>query len=114
MSDAWIESIRSTGKVGELLELSRRYVATWEPARIAALPPECRPGPLLTSDELSSYALTLVRREFARDTGVDHACLGDMGNFFAAAAVRLAEILAISRGISGSRAFLRPVEIDEP
>ncbi|HEX4332353.1 MAG TPA: hypothetical protein VH040_09450 [Usitatibacter sp.] len=108
-----MESIRSTGNIGELLEMARRYVATWDAARIEALAPECRPPPLVTSDDLSAYALTLVRQQLVIGGSRDARAVQELGNFFAAAAVRLAEILAVSRGLSSSRAFLLPIEIDE-
>ncbi|HXF80870.1 MAG TPA: hypothetical protein VN598_18525 [Usitatibacter sp.] len=113
MGDVWVESIRSTGSIGELLEMARRYVATWDAARIEALAHECRPPPLVTSDDLSGYALTLLRRQLSGDRASHPPGLEEMGRFFAAAAVRLAEILALSRGLSSSRAFLHPIEIDE-
>lgn len=113
MGDVWVDSIRSTGNIGELLDMARTYVATWDAGRIEALPAECRPPPLITSDDLSGYALTLVRQQLASKRARDPRALEEMGNFFAAAAVRLAEILALSRGLSSSRAFLRPVEIDD-
>ena len=114
MGDAWVESVRRSSSIGELLGMARKYVESWDAARIQALPAECRPGPIVTSDDLCAYALTLVRHRISAQ-GADGA--GDverLGHFFTTAAVRLAEIIAASRGLSSSRAFLRPLEVDEP
>ena len=112
MNEAWVDSIRKTSSIGELLGMARKYVASLEPARIRALPIECRPGALLTSDDLSAYALALVRHRISMQSSPEAIDIEELGNFFAAAAVRLAEIIALSRGLSSSRAFLRPIEVD--
>lgn len=114
MSDAWVESVRKTASIGELLDMARKYLASWDQGRIQALPEECRPGAIVTSDELSAYALALVRNRISGDGEAAGGDVEELGNFFAAAAVRLAEIIALSRGVSSSRAFLRPIEVDEP
>jgi len=114
MNEAWVDGVRKTSSIGELLEMARKYVASWDPARINALPIECRPGALLTSDDLSAYALTLVRHRILGRQPSEPGDIEELGNFFAAAAVRLAEVIALSRGLSSSRAFLRPIEVDEP
>ena len=114
MNDAWVDGIRKTSSIAELLDMARKYVASWDPSRIDALPVECRPGALVTSDDLSAYALTLVRHRISRQQPSEPGDIEELGDFFAAAAVRLAEVIALSRGLSSSRAFLRPIEVDEP
>ncbi|HSS28787.1 MAG TPA: hypothetical protein VLL50_12620 [Usitatibacter sp.] len=94
--------------------MARKYVASWDAARIQALPAECRPMPIITSDDLSAYALTLVRHRISAEGGDGAGDVERLGHFFTTAAVRLAEIIAVSRGLSSSRAFLRPLEVDEP
>jgi len=114
MSDAWVESIRRSSSIGELLDMARKYVESWDAARIQALPPECRPVTIVTSDDLSGYALALVRNRISSEAADDARDVEQLGHFFTTAAVRLAEIIAVSRGLSSSRAFLRPLEVDEP
>jgi len=114
MSDAWVDSVRKTSSIGELLDMARKYLASWDPVRLDALPDECRPGTIITSDDLSAYALALVRNGISGKDAPGGRDVEELGNFFAAAAVRLAEIIALSRGLSSSRAFLRPIEVDEP
>lgn len=116
MNNAWVDGVRKTSSIAELLDMARKYLASWDAARIQALPVECRPGTIITSDDLSAYALALVRNRIAlHDPASESASdLEELGNFFATAAVRLAEIIALSRGLSSSRAFLRPIEVDEP
>ena len=114
MSDAWAESVRKSSTIGELLDMARKYVESWDAARIQALPIECRPIPIVTSDDLSAYALALVRHRISAEGGDGAGDVERLGHFFTTAAVRLAEIIALSRGLSSSRAFLRPLEFDEP
>ena len=113
MSDAWVDSVRKTASIGELLDMARKYIASWDAERLRALPPECRPGPMVSSDDLSAYALALVRNRISLPNGADRGDAEELGTFFVAAAARLAEIIALSRGLSSSRAFLRPIEVDE-
>ena len=114
MNDAWVDGVRKASSIAELLEMARKYVSTWDNARIQALPIDCRPGAIITSDDLSAYALALVRSRISKASPASAGDVEELGNFFAAAAVRLAEIIALSRGLSSSRAFLRPIEVDEP
>ena len=114
MSDAWVDSVRRSSSIGELLDMARKYVESWDAERIQALPPECRPVPIVTSDDLSGYALTLVRNRISSGCGDPTGDVERMGHFFTTAAVRLAEIIALSRGLSSSRAFMLPIEVDEP
>ena len=114
MSDAWTDSVRRSSSIGELLDMARKYVASWDAARIQALPPECRPVPIVTSDDLSAYALTLVRNRMSPEGEAGSGDVEQLGHFFTTAAMRLAEIIALSRGLSSSRAYLRPLEVDEP
>jgi len=108
----WIASIRSAGSTQELLHLAKAYVATWDKARLALLPPDCRPAPLETTNDLAAYALTLVRRQMSDDAMPHRELLEEMAAFFAAAHVRLAEIFAGPR-ISASRDFLRQLHLED-
>jgi hypothetical protein len=110
--DGWIGSIRSAGGTEELLRLAKAYVATWEPARLALLPPDCRPPPLQNTNDIAAYALTLVRRQMSPDAVPDRPALEAMAGFFAAAHVRLAEIFAGPRP-SMSRDFLRQLHLED-
>jgi hypothetical protein len=110
--DGWLRSIRSMRGSEELLGLANKYVATWQPARLALLPPDCRPGPLKTSNDITAYAVTLVRRQISGNAVADRAALEEMARFFAAAHVRLAEIFAGPRSFM-SRDFLRRVRLEE-
>jgi len=110
--DAWIGPIRSAASSEELLRLAKAYVAGWDKARVALLPPDCRPAPLQTANDMAAYALTLVRRQMSGDAVPDRAALEEMARFFAAAHVRLAEIFAGPR-LSTSRDFLRHLHLED-
>lgn len=112
MNDAqWTGTIRSVGNIQELMHLARAYIASWDKARIALLPPDCRPAPMASPDDLAAYAVVLVRRQCSGEAGKNPELLDELSRFFATASVRLAEILAASR--AGSRGALRPIYLED-
>jgi len=92
------------------LHLTRTYVATWSPEKLEGLPPFCRPVAILSGDDIASYGLALARGRLAALPGQEREWVEEMANFFSAAALRLAEILAAQRGVQTSHAFLRSLE----
>jgi hypothetical protein len=109
---SWIDCVRTTLKADEVLQLSRLFVGSWDPMRLAELPPSCLPPPLASYDNISAYAVTLMRAQLARGRSPIPDNLDRMCAFFAAASMRLAEILGALRHDT-SRAFLRPLQVEE-
>ena len=97
MSDAWIESVKHAATPEELIQLSRRYIASWDGDSLANLPDDCKPATFASYEDVSVYAVTLVRRQFALEGTPEAAPVRRMAEFFAAASMRLAEILGAGR-----------------
>lgn len=74
-----------------VVALARDYIALWSPEELAHLPPELRPGKLVDSDDVTLYALRLVRAQLG---GEEHPGVQKMASFFSGASLRLSQILA--------------------
>jgi hypothetical protein len=87
----WQARLASRLSRDEVLVLVREFIAARPSHTWARLPPECQPGPMQRPDEVSGYALALVRRDFALqgEAIADHY---ELAAFFTAAANRLAQL----------------------
>ena len=83
----------------EVLRVAREFVARLDTAELSLLPEECRPHKLVDSDDISDYALGLVKCSCSGDRLAD-ATLQRMAGFFTRAAVRLAQITAQATEVS--------------
>jgi len=88
----WGDRLDMADSVREVLDIVRVYLARFAPEEIAAMPGKCRPRKLMDANELSEYALDLVRE----------TCLGEppdstiakLASVISHAAVRAAELAA--------------------
>jgi hypothetical protein len=78
-----------------VVELANRYVAGKPAFEWAMLPSDCRPPASFQVEDISSYALVLIHREF-RFAGAAAAFHYELMDFFAGASRRLAELAAPS------------------
>ena len=77
----------------EVVTLAREFLASISPYDLARIPESCRPGKLVDADDITDYAFTLARHD--RDGGEGAArCLRRLANFFSAASIQLAKIMA--------------------
>jgi hypothetical protein len=89
----WASEIALKRTPEAVLEVVREYARLHGPTVWAALLPDQPPPPFATSEEVSSYAVALMQREFklAGEAAVRHC---EFVSFFAAAAQRLAQLTA--------------------
>lgn len=76
--------------------MARQFSATFTHAEIERFPPHCRPGALVTLEEVAELAKCLSFSPIDGDAATVRL-LTRMGHFFSAAAVRLSEIARMSR-----------------
>lgn len=90
---AWHTRLNEAARIEHVVGVVRDYLAQWSPVDLARLPGPCRPGRIVDADDITLYALILVKEEFNRDPKGD-AALTLMACFFAAASRRVSQILA--------------------
>ncbi len=100
---AWHHRLSEAARVDEVVGVVRDYLAQWSPVDLARLPDPCRPGRIVDADDITLYALILVREQFNRDP-VKDPMLTRMAGFFAAASRRVSQILAHSEDVPSSSA----------
>ncbi len=89
----WQARLNEAPRVEDVVAIVKDYLAQWSPVDIARLPDPCRPGRVVDGDDITLYALILVREQFNRDPAKD-ASLAQMAAFFCAASRRVSRILA--------------------
>jgi len=80
----------------DVVALARDYFAMWTPSEIAALPADCRPGPIRDGEDITYWAFEYARRHIAAsqdDPGLA-AQLLKLRTFFSHAAARLSFVTA--------------------
>jgi len=93
----WVSTIHGATSAPEVVKLCAGYLALWGPDLRARLPESCQPPPAMKSEaNVSSYAFHLVHERLRLPR--PSAELDAMATFFAAAATRLAQLLAAPRG----------------
>ena len=87
----WLDRLQKAREPEAVVEVTRAYLASWSPQRLAAMPklPEA-----IGTDEISATALMLIQRMHADLEG--NPDLLEMAEFFAAASRRLAETIALA------------------
>lgn len=81
----------STGE-GVVL-VCQEFLALWKPEELAELPATCRPKTIFDAEEVTTYALRLIRQLGTGDRATD-PMLHRMTTFFTRAALRLARMAA--------------------
>ena len=89
----WQEQLDGAHTESQVVMVVKDFVASLEPWQVATLPAHCRPGKFFDANDVTEYAFTLIRSESDDDT--ESARLVDrLSAFFAAASIRLAQILS--------------------
>jgi hypothetical protein len=76
-----------------VFSLACDFVAQWSPEELSELPESCRPHRLRDSEDLALYALTLAWED--RRPSLCNARLTSFAAFFAAASIRISEIVTL-------------------
>jgi len=88
----WAARVEGASSAHEVLEVARDFLAQLTPYEVHALPAACMPPPkLVDADDVTAYALTLVRHDCAGTHG-DGDLAHKLANFFSHAAARLARL----------------------
>jgi hypothetical protein len=93
----WRQLLEGAGTANEVIAAARDFVAALDPARLAKLPPTCKPGKLMDSYDVAAYAYELARYHATDDEDVAKA-IEELTTFFSRAAQRLSELATPSRG----------------
>ena len=89
---SWAARVEGAFSAQEVLEVARDFLAQLTPYEVHALPPPCMPPPkLVDGDDVTAYALTLVRHDCAGDGG-ERVLAHKLADFFSHASGRLAQL----------------------
>ncbi len=89
----WQDRLDGARSESEVVAVARDFVAGVEHWELAMLPVHCRPGKFFDANDITSYAFTLIRSESADDSE-SARLVKKLSAFFAAASIRLAQILS--------------------
>jgi hypothetical protein len=89
----WFRQIDFATSPADVMAVARDFVAAWEPADLALLPPSCRPGKLRGEADITELHSCLVEEyRTSQATGESLKRLQEMTSFVVRAAIRLAEL----------------------
>jgi hypothetical protein len=96
---SWAARVEGAASAHEVVDVARDFLAQLTPYEVHELPASCEPPPkIVDGDDVTAYALTLVRQDCEEDAA--HAGLArKMADFFSHASGRLAQLA------NGTRAF---------
>ena len=95
LSRDWKALLDDARSERDLVTLVRDYLATWTPEEIAALPPDCRPGPMRDAEDITFWAFEYTRRHIASEGDPAMAMpLLKLRTLFGHAAARLSQVTA--------------------
>ena len=99
---SWPQRLRSATSEQEVVDIARDFLAIFSPYDLARLPAELRPGRIVDGNDVSDFALTLVRH-LHDDAHGSARCIHKMTLFFTQASVRLSEVNGHGAPYSASR-----------
>jgi hypothetical protein len=104
MTHEFLHLLSTTQSEEAVVALAVRYLESWQPAELAAIPAHCRPRAPRDVEELSdtAFALTKARIE---DMG-SNPRLDAMETFFAHACARVSQLEAAPYRIAAGKSYL--------
>ena len=87
----WQDRLNTATTEGEVVAVVRDYVSGLSPGDIERLPEPCKPGKFVDADDVTSFALALVRHDCVTDGATARLVLR-LSDFLGKATRRLAEI----------------------
>ena len=89
----WQDRLDASASEAEVVGVARDFLATFSPYELARLPEGYRPRKLVDGNDVSAYALTLVRGNCDDGTGAAR-CLQMLSTFFSRASERISAVMA--------------------
>ena len=91
----WRDLIALSPSEDAIVQVTREYLASWNPEELSRLPVECRPGRMRDGEDISRWAFELASAHCAeRCTPAAEPILARMLGFVTAAGRRLAQLNA--------------------
>ena len=90
-TQGWEARLNAAYTESDVVAVACAYLAALTPDDIAQLPEPCHPRPLENPEDVTSYALDLVRHQCGKDE--QREIIHDLALFFAYASKRLSHIL---------------------
>jgi hypothetical protein len=88
----WHSAVEVVESVGEVVELTRDYLASLLPEDLAQLPAACRALRVKAEDDIEYWTLKLSQRHTASDPDVDPNRTQDIFNHLLHASLRISQI----------------------
>lgn len=93
----WPQLLSAATAPDEVIATARDFVGNINHTRLAKLPEACKPGKLLDTHDIASYAYDLVRHRCEDNNDPEVAeTIRELADFFAHAASRLSQLAAPS------------------
>lgn len=88
----WAARVEGATSSQEVVDVARDFIAQLTPYEVHSLPAQCMPPPkIVDADDVTAYALTLVRHDCA-DAAGEAGLAHKMADFFSHASGRLAQL----------------------
>jgi hypothetical protein len=107
---SWKESLDEARNERQVLAIVREFAARLEPRDLAALPEQCRPGKFLEANDVSGFALDLMRTDFTHALPAA-AVARELIAFFFHASQRLSYLAASVNDAERAERFSHPGDI---
>lgn len=89
---SWAARVEGASCSQEVVDVAREFLAQLTPYEVYALPPACTPPPkLVDADDVTAYALALVRHDCA-EAAAEPGLAPKLADFFSHASGRLARL----------------------
>lgn len=99
---SWAARVESAASAAEVVQVAREFLAQLTPYEVHALPASCMPPPkIVDGDDVTAYALALVRHDCAESSGEPNLA-HKLADFFSHASGRLARLAKDGGAFPGS------------
>lgn len=107
----WLDQVAAAPETTAVMTIVTQFIAAWPPQKIEEMPHGCRPGRLVTPDDVGTYATALARAELAGADGAPqvHA----MYLFFSEASARISRLEAAKQREGWSSRLFLPSSDDK-
>jgi hypothetical protein len=107
----WLEQVAAAPDTAAVMTIVTQFIAAWPPQKIEEMAHACRPGRLVTPDDVGTYATSLARAELA---GVDGAPqVHAMYLFFTETSARISRLEAVKQRESWTSRLYLPSTDDK-